>query len=125
MSICSDVYIEKEKAIEMVKTILMSDQEYLIDCALKGMDNFDLSHYLNKDSDIYFYNIIPDLKELYEEMARLMKYSISYETWLNTPTFDLGGSTPQEVIDKAPNGRNKVRQLIEATIDEFDNPVNI
>lgn len=55
MSICSDVFITKEKALERVKRILLSKQEVLIDLALKSMDDFELTSYL--DSEMYYYTI--------------------------------------------------------------------
>lgn len=57
MSITSDVYITKEEAKKRVKAILLSQQEYLIDIAVRNMDNFELSGYLNGGDDLYYYNI--------------------------------------------------------------------
>lgn len=57
MSICSDVYIDIHKAREMVKAELMAEQERLVENAVKGMDKWELSRVLNRDSDIYYYNI--------------------------------------------------------------------
>lgn len=57
MSICSDVFITKEKARAMVKRVLLSQQEILIDQAIKGMDTWELTGYLNYDGSIYYYNI--------------------------------------------------------------------
>lgn len=57
MSICSDVFITKEKARAMVKRVLLSQQEILIDQAIKGMDTWELRRYLNSDGSIYYYNI--------------------------------------------------------------------
>lgn len=55
MSICSTVSITKEEALERVKRILLSRQEDLIDLALKSMNNYELTSYL--DSDLYYYTI--------------------------------------------------------------------
>lgn len=57
MSICSDVYISLDEARQRVKAKLMRDQEELVDQAIKGMSEFDLSCILNRDSDIYYYHI--------------------------------------------------------------------
>lgn len=57
MSICSDVYINVDEARRKVKAKLMCEQERLIDSAIKGMDEWDLSSILNRNSDLYYYNI--------------------------------------------------------------------
>lgn len=57
MSICSDVYIDIETARQKVKAKLMYEQERLIDSAVKGMEDWELSSYLNQDSSLYYYNI--------------------------------------------------------------------
>lgn len=57
MSICSDIYISLDEARRRVKVELMSEQEKLVDQAIKGMSEWDLSRILNRDSDIYYYNI--------------------------------------------------------------------
>ena len=57
MSICSDVYIDIEEARKKVKAKLMYEQERLIDSAIKGMEDWELSSYINQDSDLYYYNI--------------------------------------------------------------------
>jgi hypothetical protein len=60
MSICSDVYITKEEAIKKVTELLMYEQEKLIKKAIEAMDSWELGSYLNKDSDIYYYNVEDD-----------------------------------------------------------------
>lgn len=67
MSICSDVYITREKAEKMVKSRLMYEQERLIDLAVKSMGNFDLSGYINEEGSIYYYNIEDDSEDEDEE----------------------------------------------------------
>ena len=57
MSICSDVFITEEEARKKVKAFLLYEQELLVDAAVKGMQDFELSLYLNKDCDLYYYNI--------------------------------------------------------------------
>lgn len=57
MSICSDVFITEEEARKKVKAFLLYEQELLVDSAVKGMDIFELGSYLNKDSDMYYFNI--------------------------------------------------------------------
>lgn len=57
MSICSDVYIDIEEARKKVKAKLMYEQERLIDSAIKGMEDWELSSYINQDSYLYYYNI--------------------------------------------------------------------
>lgn len=57
MSICSDVYISREEARVRVKNELLYQQKELIELAIKGMNDFELIHILNKDSDLYYYNI--------------------------------------------------------------------
>jgi hypothetical protein len=57
MSICSDVYITEEEARQRVKRMLMFNQETLIDLAVKSMQDFELTGYLNQDNDTYYYNI--------------------------------------------------------------------
>lgn len=57
MSICSDVYISLEKARKMVLKELLYDQTKLIEKAVSAMDEWELSLILNKNSDIYYYNI--------------------------------------------------------------------
>ena len=57
MSICSDVYITLEKAREMVLKKLMYEQTKLVEKAIEAMDVWELSHIINRDSDIYYYNI--------------------------------------------------------------------
>lgn len=57
MSICSDVYISLEKARKMVLKKLLYDQTKLIEKAVSAMDEWELTSILNKDSDIYYYNI--------------------------------------------------------------------
>lgn len=60
MSICSDVFISEEKARQMVTSVLLSQQEILIKSAVKGMDKYELTSYLNYDGSIYYYNIESD-----------------------------------------------------------------
>lgn len=57
MSICSDVYISREKAREMVTKHLMYEQEKLVNAAVKNMQDYELTSYLNEDGSIYYYNI--------------------------------------------------------------------
>lgn len=57
MSICSDVFITEEEARERVKRMLMYEQEQLLQLAVNGMQVWDLTSYLNRDSDLYYYNI--------------------------------------------------------------------
>jgi len=57
MSICSDVYITKVEACKRVKSMLMYEQETLIDKAMEAMNEWDLVGYLNRDSDLIYYNI--------------------------------------------------------------------
>ncbi len=58
MSICSDVFISREKAREMVKAKLMYQQEKLVEIAVKNMKDWELTSELNDGSeDLYFYNI--------------------------------------------------------------------
>jgi len=63
MSICSDVYITKAEACKRVKSMLMYEQEILVDKAMEAMTECDLTIYLNKDSDLYYYNIDSDGEE--------------------------------------------------------------
>lgn len=67
MSICSDVYITKEEAVKRVKQTLLYQQEQLIESAIKGMSLFEMSHILNRDSDLYYYNIEGEFEELGED----------------------------------------------------------
>ena len=60
MSICSDVFISEEKARQMVASVLLCQQEILIKSAVKGMDKYELTSYLNYDGSIYYYNIESD-----------------------------------------------------------------
>ena len=57
MSICSDVFITREEAEKMVKSQLIYEQTELIKSAIKGMTIWELSGILNRDSDLYYYNI--------------------------------------------------------------------
>ena len=58
MSASSDVYITKEEARKRVKSILLHEQEQLVDKAIEAMDRWDLSRILNADGDGYsYYNI--------------------------------------------------------------------
>ena len=57
MSICSDVFITREEAEKMVEAQLIYEQTELIKNAIKGMDVWALSSVLNRDSDLYYYNI--------------------------------------------------------------------
>jgi len=67
MSICSDVDITREKALERVFKKLMSKQENLIRKAVNGMNNDDLASELH--SEMYFYHVSGKgkLKERWEE----------------------------------------------------------
>lgn len=57
MSICSDVYISQEEARKRVKSLLMYEQGKIVELAIKGMQNWELTSYLNGDDSIYYYNI--------------------------------------------------------------------
>lgn len=57
MSICSDVFISREEARKRVESILIDNQKELVKLAVQNMEDFDLTHYLNKDGDLYYYNI--------------------------------------------------------------------
>ena len=57
MSICSDVFVTREEAEKMVEAQLIYEQTELIKNAVKGMDVWALSTVLNRDSDLYYYNI--------------------------------------------------------------------
>jgi hypothetical protein len=61
MSICSDQYISRKKAREMVLNRLMNKQRELVENAVKGMADHELTSILNEDSDLYFYEIDEDL----------------------------------------------------------------
>ena len=63
MSICSDIYISLDEARKRVKEILLYDQTKLIENAVKGMSEWELSHVLSKDSDLYYYHVIEDEDE--------------------------------------------------------------
>lgn len=63
MSIYSDVYISEEKAREIVTKVLLSQQEILVKQAVKGMDKWELSDYINDDNSCYYYRIERDDKE--------------------------------------------------------------
>lgn len=60
MSICSDVFISREKALIMVKKQLMYEQERIVDLAIKNMPNWEITSYINSDGSIYYYNIEQD-----------------------------------------------------------------
>jgi len=60
MSICSEVYISKDKAKQMVKEKLMAEHAQLIDQAVSGMNESELNEHLNSESDLYYYNISED-----------------------------------------------------------------
>jgi iron-sulfur cluster repair protein YtfE (RIC family) len=77
MSICSDVYITKEDAVDQVTKILMYEQEKLVRKAVQAMSDDELSCHLNKESDLYYYNIE------------------------NTKVFEFGDATPEDVIEWA------------------------
>ena len=67
MSICSDVGIERQKALEMVFKTIMSQQEELIRKAVNGMNNSELASELH--SELYFFHVTGKgkLKESWEE----------------------------------------------------------
>ena len=67
MSICSDVFITREEAEKMVKAQLIYEQTELIKNAVKGMDVWALSSILNRDSDMYYYNIEGQFDDLEDE----------------------------------------------------------
>ena len=54
MSICSDVFISLEEARERVRSKLMYQQSLLIESAIKSMNEFELSGYLNEDGSLYY-----------------------------------------------------------------------
>lgn len=68
MSICSDVFITREKAEEMVKSQLIYEQTELIKSAVKGMTKWELSGILNRDSDLYYYNIEGEFDDSEDEI---------------------------------------------------------
>lgn len=55
MRISAAVGITKEEAKRKVRSILMHQQQVLIEKAINGMDNDELASYLH--SDYYFYHI--------------------------------------------------------------------
>lgn len=57
MSICSDVFITREEAEKMAEDQLIQEQTILIKQAIKGMNRWELSGILNRDSELYYYNI--------------------------------------------------------------------
>lgn len=57
MGICSDVYISREEAEKMVLKGLLYDQKVLLEKVVKVMEDHELTSHLNKDSDLYYYNI--------------------------------------------------------------------
>lgn len=63
MSICSDVFISLEEARERVRSKLMYQQSLLIESAIKSMNEFELSGYLNEDGSLYYYNIDRSIKK--------------------------------------------------------------
>lgn len=67
MSICSDVFITREEAEKMVKSQLIYEQTELINSAIKGMTIWELSGILNRDSDLYYYNIEGQFDDLEDE----------------------------------------------------------
>lgn len=67
MSICSDVFITREEAEKMVKSQLIYEQTELIKSAVKGMTIWELSGILNRDSDLYYYNIEGQFDDLEDE----------------------------------------------------------
>ena len=67
MSICSDVFITREEAEKMVYSQLMYEQERLIQQAIKGMNSWELSGILNRDSDLYYYSIENEFDDLEDE----------------------------------------------------------
>jgi hypothetical protein len=62
MGISSDVDITRDEAMKRVKRKLLYEQEKLIDLAIKGMSNGELTSELNKDGSIYYYNIVKGKK---------------------------------------------------------------
>lgn len=62
MSISSDVYITRKEAKKRVLASMLYEQKRLIDKAVNAMEDFELSSYLNRDSDLYYYNIETDEK---------------------------------------------------------------
>lgn len=73
MSICSDVFISLEEARERVRSKLMDQQTQLIEAAVKGMTERELSWELNDDDDpIYWYNIQKSIKK--KRPTKIMKH---------------------------------------------------
>lgn len=58
MSICSSIYITKEEALKQAKSVLMRQQESLVDNALKSMEDYELGLLLS--TELYDYNIVTD-----------------------------------------------------------------
>jgi len=58
VSVCSDKFITKQEAMEMVKHILMYNQQILVEQAVKGMDKHELIDVLNKECEFIYYNIV-------------------------------------------------------------------
>ena len=67
MSICSDVFITREEAEKMVESQLIYEQTELIKSAIKGMTKWELSGILNRDSDLYYYNIEGQFDDLEDD----------------------------------------------------------
>lgn len=57
MGICSDVFITRDEARSRVKSLLLNEQQQLIESAIKGMADSDLTRILNRDSELYYFNI--------------------------------------------------------------------
>lgn len=63
MSICSAIFITREEARKRVTEKLMYQQQKLIEAAVKGMKDWELTSELNDGSeDLYFYNISKEKK---------------------------------------------------------------
>lgn len=57
MGISSDIFITKKEAQEKVKALLLEKQTQLIEAAIKGMSDSELTSLLNEQSDLYYYSI--------------------------------------------------------------------
>ena len=58
MSISSDIFISRKEAGERVIDKLLYEQKQLVEKAVKGMEDWELTDHLH--TDLYFYNIEDD-----------------------------------------------------------------
>lgn len=64
MGCSSDIFITREQAEEIAIKKLKYQQDLLINAAVKGMENFELSHILNDTADcLYYYSIVESQDE--------------------------------------------------------------